>query len=76
MPDSQKTKILEYLKRGKKLTVLKAIKLFGCYALSQRVGELKRDGHPIQSKIIELGSGKRVAEYSLNGNDYTLNLNI
>jgi hypothetical protein len=76
MPDSQKTKILEYLKRGKKLTVLKAIKLFGCYALSQRVGELKREGHPIESKIIEVGSGKRVAEYKLNTEDYTLNLNI
>lgn len=71
---SQKEDILEYLKQGKRLTVLKAIKKFGCYALSQRIGELKGAGHPIRSKMIEVESGKRVAEYSLNGEDYTLKL--
>jgi hypothetical protein len=73
---SQKDQILNYLRQGKTLTVLKAIKKFQCYALSQRVGELKRDGHPIQSKIIEVDSGKRVAQYSLNPDDYTLTFNL
>lgn len=71
---SQKEEILDYLKQGKRLTVLKAIKKFGCYALSQRIGELKEAGHPIRSKMIEVESGKRVAEYTLNGEDYTLKI--
>jgi len=62
---NQKTKILTYLKSGRRLTVLKALKLFGVYALSQRVGNLKRDGHPIKSKMITLPNSKRIAQYSL-----------
>lgn len=29
-----------------------AIKEFGCTKLSTRIGELKRDGHPINGKMI------------------------
>ena len=60
---SQKTKILKYLKSGRRLTVLKALKLFGVYALSQRVGNLKHDGHPIKAEMITLPNGKHVASY-------------
>lgn len=49
------------------LTVAEALNRYGIYALSQRVGELKRDGFHIASKMIEVREGVRVAQYSLVG---------
>lgn len=63
--DTQKLMILRYLAQGYSITVAEALSKFGCYALSQRVGELKRDGWPIESHMVEVESGKRVARYSL-----------
>lgn len=60
---TQCDEILQYLKRGKTLTVADALARFGCYALSQRVGELRRQGEDIVSEMIRLPSGKRVARY-------------
>ena len=60
---SQKKLILKYLKSGRRLTVLKALKLFGVYALSQRCGELSRDGYPIKVEMITLKNDKRIAQY-------------
>ena len=61
---SQDTAILNYLKKGKKLTPLQAVWRFNCLRLSARVYDLRRRGHNIVSKTIQV-SGKRVAEYSL-----------
>lgn len=63
--NTQKEEILTCLILGEKLTVLSAIKKFGCYALSQRIGELKRDGYGsrIQSAMITLKNKKRVKQY-------------
>ena len=55
--------LLQALKRGERLTVLSALTDYGVYALSQRVGELKRQGWQIESEMISLPSGKRVAQY-------------
>lgn len=60
---SQREEILRYLAKGNTLTVLEAIEKFGCYALSQRVGELKRELWPIESEMVDVGNGKRVARY-------------
>jgi hypothetical protein len=60
---SQSEMILDYLKSGARLTVLEALQRFNCYALSQRIGEMKRSGYPIESRMIEVESGKHVAEY-------------
>jgi hypothetical protein len=51
------------MKRGARLTVAKALSEYGCYALSQRVGELKRMGWPIDSRTITTASGAHVSEY-------------
>lgn len=56
--------ILGALERGQTLTVAKAMKEFGVYALSQRCTELRRMGYPIQSYMIQVGD-KHVAEYKL-----------
>lgn len=61
----QKTMILAHLRLGYPLTVAEALTQYGIYALSQRVGELKRDGYPITSSLIEVKEGCRVAQYRL-----------
>jgi hypothetical protein len=60
---SQCYEILMALKNGKRLTVAIAITEHGVYALSQRIGELKRMGWPIQSRMVTTSGGARVAEY-------------
>lgn len=67
VPDehTQQGQILRALQRGETLTVLEALNRFQCYALSQRIGELKRMGWPIQSEPFKTESGKTVARYSM-----------
>lgn len=69
---TQSAQLLSYLRSGERLTPLKSLDLFGCLALSQRMGELSRAGHPIAVRMIRLPNGKRVAEYHLiEANDVT-----
>ena len=49
--------LLAALKRGERLTVLSALTDYGVYALSQRVGELKRQGWQIESEMITPPAG-------------------
>jgi len=62
---TQHYEILMYLKAGGRLTVAKALTELGIYALSQRIGELKRQGWPIKSNSVETNGGARVSEYFL-----------
>ena len=62
--DSQCGVLLRAMKRGERLTVASALSQYGCYAISQRVGELKKMGWPVQSQMVER-NGKRFAEYWL-----------
>ena len=57
--------LLEALRRNERLTVMVALQKYGCYALSQRIGELKGLGWPIHSRMVNVGNGKSVAEYWL-----------
>ena len=50
--------------RGETLTVAEALTLYGIYALSQRCGELRREGYPLESELVEIPNGKHVARYS------------
>jgi len=59
--------LLQALQRGEKLTVAQALTQYGCYALSQRMGDLKRMGWPVLTATITTISGKRVAQYSWGG---------
>lgn len=64
---TQKVELMGYLMAGNRITVLTALRLFGVYALSQRLGELRRDkGIPIQSQFIKLPNGKMIKEYWLS----------
>ena len=63
---SQCYDILMALKQGMRLTVKTAMAQLGVYALSQRVGELRRKyGWPIQSRTVEIGPRTHVSEYWL-----------
>jgi hypothetical protein len=62
---TQKEKILTWLKSGKTLTQLQALKRFQCQALSSRINNLRDDGHKIHTEMIETVTGKWVAQYSL-----------
>ena len=57
--------ILGHLQCGKAITPLLALRLFGCSRLAARIGELKKEGWDIRSRMVEVESGKRVAEYWL-----------
>lgn len=61
---TQHYELLIAMQAGKRLTVAKALTEHGVYALSQRIGELKRMGWPIKSRMIDVGRA-RVAEYWL-----------
>lgn len=62
---TQKSQILAYLKSGRSLTPLIALKKFGCLSLSQRIGELRRDGWMIRGSLTRVSKGKRVGMYWL-----------
>ena len=61
---TQSTMILNHLIAGGSLTPLESLNLFGIMALSQRCGELRRQGFPIKVERIETPSHKHVARYS------------
>ena len=61
---SQDKAILEYLKTGKRITPMDALKEFGCFRLSARIYNLKQEGHEIMTHRVTKGK-KSWAEYQL-----------
>ena len=61
---TQNQQILEYLKSGKTITPLTALKKFGCFRLSARIFNLRQEGNPIVTENVTR-KGKTFAEYSL-----------
>lgn len=67
-PESQNIRIRKYLESGKSLTPLDALYQFGCWALSSRISDLRKQGVNIKSELIEItseGKKKMVARYKL-----------
>lgn len=63
---TQRALIRRALEAGDAITQLDAFNRYGCFRLGARVWELKREGLPIVSEMVEVGEeGKRVARYSL-----------
>lgn len=67
--ESQNKRILNYLKRGHRMTPMDALELFGCFRLAARVYDLRQEGHNISKQIIELSNGVNVAEYYLQSSN-------
>lgn len=57
--------LLDAFQRKEYLTVADSLTKYGIYALSQRCGELRRMGWPINSHMKTLPNGKRIAVYSM-----------
>ena len=64
--ETQRDSILQHLKRGDSITPIQALELYGCFALSQRIGELKRLGNDIETTIVRNGR-KQHASYRMRG---------
>lgn len=62
--ESQNGQILSWLERGKSITPIDALSMFGCFRLSARVWDLRDYGWPVQ-KVIEQKNGRRYARYYL-----------
>lgn len=62
-PGTQNYRIQRYLARGRTLTPLQALRLFGALRLGGRIHELKRYHYRIKRRMVELDSGKIVAQY-------------
>lgn len=50
--ESQNKRIAKYLKSGKKISPLIALRDFGCLRLASRINDLRNDGMSIESKMI------------------------
>ena len=61
---SQSEEILAWLQSGKSLDPLTALEKFGTFRLGARVYDLKKEGHRIETIMVEK-RGKRYAEYRL-----------
>lgn len=68
---AQSARILAYLRAGYSLNPLDALNRFGCFRLGARVWDLRREGHAIESKMVER-NGKRFSEYWISGTDIPL----
>lgn len=56
-------KILKHLTKGKSLTQLEALSLFGCFRLAAAVHDLRNAGHDIQTETKTDENGKHYARY-------------
>ena len=62
---TQAQRILIYLKTGKSLTPLEALKKFGCFRLAARISNLRSQGHTIWTNYITKDN-KTFAAYKLS----------
>lgn len=61
---SQCDDILNHLKR-EPISAIEALNRYGCFRLAARIKDLRGQGHDIETRDLELPSGKTVAEYFL-----------
>lgn len=61
---TQRNRILAALKRGERLTPIKALNKFGCFRLGARILELRQAGYSIVTQMVKAGDA-RVARYRL-----------
>jgi hypothetical protein len=63
---SQASRILAYLQQGHSLTPMEALNLFKCWSLSQRITNLRQQGHRIITTMVDdTETGKHYARYHL-----------
>lgn len=60
---TQTDKIRDWLLMGNTLTALESLDRFKCWRLGARAWDLRQAGYNVQSMIVKMPSGKRVASY-------------
>ena len=60
---TQRWLVQTHFESGRTLTALEALDKYGINRLAARVNELRNAGVPVQSRMVTVASGKRVAEY-------------
>lgn len=60
---SQKAQVRKHIIEGKSITQLEALNKFGSLRLSAIVFDLREEGLPIKTEIIQVSPKKRVAKY-------------
>ena len=55
--------IKEHLDEGYSITAFEALQLFGTTKLAYRMRELKVINYPFIKEMIDVGNGKRIAQY-------------
>lgn len=63
--ESQNKQILFALQNGQRLTAIDILYQFQSLRASGRIFDLRQQGHYIKTEMINLGNGKRVAQYSM-----------
>lgn len=63
--DTQEDAILKHLQKGKTITPLEALTLYGCLRLGARIWDLRKKNHHIDMSIVETDTGKHVAQYRM-----------
>ena len=63
--DSQNALIKGWLLNGYSITQLEALNQFGCFRLAARIANLRNQNLNVETDIITLENGKRVARYFL-----------
>ena len=63
--ESQNKRILDYLKKGNRLTSLEALRMFGCMRLASRISDIRKNHPDINIVVdrIETATKKKVAQY-------------
>lgn len=61
--ETQTKKIKAHLESGKTITAIDALLNYNCFRLSARIKDLKDLGYPVDKTMIQLESGKYVAQY-------------
>jgi hypothetical protein len=64
MTDSQTKQIKKHLDEGNSITAFEALQLYGCLRLASRMYDLRKSGYVFIKEMIDVGNGKRVAEYT------------
>jgi hypothetical protein len=60
---TQRWLVQTHFEAGGTLTALEALDKYGINRLAARINELRNAGVPVQSRMVTVTSGKRVAEY-------------
>lgn len=63
---SQNAKIAAWMLKGKSITALEALEMFGCFRLASRIHDLRTQGYDITVEKITLPNGKLVASYRID----------